>query len=612
VPTFAEVLTRLRRLAGRRGLQGGVLLLFLTLVGAALDTIALASMVPFLTLLSQAGEPLPGRIGHAMQSVLGDTDHGTMVVRASLALFLLYVVKNTYLTLLAWLNYRIVFGIHLDLSRRLFRGYMRAPWGWMAQRNSAECIRNNTEQVRHAISEVLIPLILLGRELIVIAVIGAWLLWFQPMLTVLLVLVFGGLGGAFLLLVGRASERIGRTQVRESGNMILWLQQSFGGFKEARILGVEPFFIERFTRADRGFVEAVRFNRTVRQLPRYVLETLGIGSILLLTLTLGAGGEDTVAILPTLGVFALAALRTLPSVHHMVGQITTSLHYFASVKAVDEDLLALERLESQREPATDVPALTRAISMVDVRFRHDGATEDTLRGVTLEIPRGASVAFVGASGAGKSTIVDLLLGLHAPSSGAVRIDDVEMRGTPRAWTRQIGYVPQSIYLLDDSIRQNVAFGVPPDEIDDERVWAALQMAQLEEVVRALPAGLDTVTGEDGVRLSGGQRQRLGIARALYPDPEVLFFDEATAAVDNRTEREISGAIERLSGRKTIILVAHRLTTVRACDIIFHVESGQITASGRYDELLRDSEAFARLVQADSMEGEPSEGAADAE
>lgn len=428
-----ELVRRLFRLIGPSGVRGGLGLLVLLVIGAAFDTVALAVMLPFLTLLTDADAQLPGRLGTLLQTWIEGTDRSLLIQQGALALIGLYVVKNTYLALVTRVNYRFVYRVHLDLAVRLYAGYMRAPWAFVATRNSSSFVRNITEQVRHTVSEVFIPLISIVRELLVIGAFGAYLLWLQPLVTTLLVLGFGGLGAAFLYAVARHSRRMGKIQLHESGQMLQWLNQGFGGFKQARILGVEGYFIDRFTEADRRFVTAVQFNRTIKEMPRFLLETLAIGAMLCLTLLLARSGHEASTVLPTVGVFALAALRTLPSINHIVGHFTTILHFGAAVEAIDDDLQILAGLEHRDEPGAVIPRLQYTLVVSDLYFAYPDADRPALDGVRLEIQRGESVAFVGPSGAGKSTLIDMILALHQPDRGAVLVDGTPIHQSPSSW-----------------------------------------------------------------------------------------------------------------------------------------------------------------------------------
>ena len=317
-------------------------------------------------------------------------------------------------------------------------------------------------------------------------------------------------------------------------------------------------------------------------------------------------GQAPDKILMTLSLFAIVAVRLMPSLNR-ISTAWGGIKFCApAFDVIYDDLMYCERMDAQHQDLQEEgPILFQdKIEMRDVSFSYENSQTLALKSVSLEILKNTTVGFVGSSGAGKSTTVDIILGLLFPSLGEVLVDGVDIRGHLQSWQRKIGYIPQMIYLCDDTIKSNIAFGVAPEDIEEEKVWQALRLAQLEDFVRSLPLGLNTVIGERGIRLSGGQRQRISIARALYHDPEVLVMDEATAALDNETERDFMAALDGLSGGKTIIVIAHRLTTVQSCDKIFFLKEGQLVADGKYNELLKDCPQFRDMARATRIEGDP--------
>ena len=393
---------------------------------------------------------------------------------------------------------------------------------------------------------------------------------------------------------------LGQIQTRELTALIQQIHQALGSVKETRILCRESYFESGYFSHLLPLNKAQAENSFISILPRYINEVTAIAlvlGLLALALIFGTGSSD---IFITLGLFAVAAIRLLPSLTRIAGSLSSIRFYSANLNEIYEDLHASQHLPME-SVAEDDPALglAREIRFENITFSYENSPEPAVRELSLQIPALQSVAFVGASGAGKTTAVDLLLGLYPLSSGRITVDGTDIRQNLQRWQKSLGYVPQQIYLSDCSILENVAFGIPADKINLEAANRALHLAQLESFLQTLPEGIHTRIGEHGVRLSGGQRQRIGIARALYHDPAVLVMDEATAALDNETERAFMESLRNLSGQKTLILIAHRLSTVEHCDNIFFMKEGRLVAQGTYNRLLESSDDFRRLA---SMEG----------
>jgi ATP-binding cassette subfamily C protein len=437
-------------------------------------------------------------------------------------------------------------------------------------------------------------------EGMIVLLIFGLLLAAEPWVSLLAAVVLGGSSLLFLSVVREKMHHYGHLQHKSRAAMIQHVSQGLWSLKEARILGREPYFIDAFVQSAATYSRASRFKSMTDELPRRVAETIAVLGMLLIAGAMLAGGSSLQRVLPSLALFTVAALRLLPSSNSIVSAISQLRFNRAVIEEVLQDLRTLDRpaeQAQQRQRLVDPRAmqLDRAIEVRALHYAYEGGAGEALRAVSLTIPRGAAVAFVGHSGAGKTTLADVLLGLLTPTAGAVAVDGKDIQSDLRAWQHHIGYIPQSVYLCDDSIRRNIAFGREDGEVDDGRVREVLRMAQLEEFVATLPEGLATFVGDRGVRLSGGQRQRIAIARALYHDPPILVMDEATSALDNETERYIIAALEQLKRERTLIIIAHRLTTVRHCDTLFLLHEGKLIGSGSYDELVAASPVFRALV-----------------
>jgi ABC-type multidrug transport system fused ATPase/permease subunit len=359
------------------------------------------------------------------------------------------------------------------------------------------------------------------------------------------------------------------------------LQQGFGGVKDVKILGTEEYFASQYGENLLKNSEVVRRFSIAQTLPRFGLEILTIIGLAVLVSTMVLLDSERPEILPVLGLFGAAAFRLLPAVNRLISNFQIINVSRPQVNEVFEDLDLPDQLNHKN---SDRSTLTSAISIVDISFSYAESLKNVVSGVSVKIGRGEAVGLIGSSGSGKSTLVDILLGLLEPNSGKVLVDGSDIHDDLRGWQDQIGYVPQSIFLTDDTLRRNVAFGLPKDKIDDDAVRSAIRSAQLEEFVASLPEGMETVVGERGVRLSGGQRQRIGIARALYNNPDVLVLDEATSSLDTETEHGVMQAVQALQGDKTVIIVAHRLSTVEYCDRLYRLENAQIVDEGTFSEV----------------------------
>jgi ATP-binding cassette, subfamily B, bacterial PglK len=582
IVTAASKLWGLMSRAQRRGL---VLLLGAMCIGMMFEAVGVGLIVPLVAILTQADylERVPALKG--LLETLGNPSRTVVIVLAMAGLVVLYFCKTTFLALLAWRQARFAFAFQADVSQRVFAAYLHRPYTFHLQRNSAQLIRNVTIEVSAMTSYALLPAMLLIAEALVLMGLFALLLAVEPIgaLTVAGVLSVAAL--LFYQATRRRTAHWGLARQRHEGLRIQHLQQALGGVKDVKLLGREAEFLAQYSVHNAQSARVAGRQATLQQLPRLWLELLAVCGLAILVLTTLIQGHALEAILPTLAVFAAAAFRIMPSANRVIGGIQ-SMRY--GLPAVDTVYAELESAPTVPAVADDAPRapFVEIIEVLNARFTYPGATAQSLNDLSLWIRQGEAVGFVGTSGAGKTTLVDLLLGLLKPDAGYVRADGKDIQTNLRNWQSQIGYVPQSIFLTDDTLRRNVAFGLAADQIDEAAVWRAIRSAQLDEFVRTLPDGLDTLVGERGVRLSGGQRQRIGIARALYHDPPILVLDEATSSLDVSTERGVMQAVMTLHGGKTLLIVAHRFSTVEKCDRLYRLEFGSIVEEGTPDSMLR--------------------------
>ena len=552
----------------------------LVLLGTALETFSVGLVVPALAFMTRgAGEPSP-RMARLLEW-LGNPPPNQLILLVLLALLGVYVIKSAFLLFVAYWQSRFVSATQASTSRRLFAVYLAQPWTFHLQRHSAELMRsiNESSEFAHICG---IFLMTVSETLVLSGMVGL-LLWFEPIGAIV---VAGMLGAAAWLFntIARPRSRVwAQTQRHHAKMVIKHVQQGLGGAKDVKVRGCEKEFLSQFRHHADEQARFAALQSLVNQMPRLWFELLAVAALVLLTAVMVWQQTPSERLVPMLGLFATVAFRMLPSVNHT----TAAVHRLRTAEPMLVNLA--KELNLPTKAVAGRPALPMGfrdcISLENVRFRYPRTAADVLEAVNLRIPHGASVGFVGGSGAGKSTLIDIILGLLPPSGGRVTVDGQDIHGDLRGWQDMIGYVSQSIYLCDESIRRNVAFGVAEQEIDDAAVRRALKAAQLDEFVSSLPAGFDTSVGERGLRLSGGQRQRIGIARALYHDPEVLVLDEATSALDTETEKEVMAAVNSLHGTKTLIIVAHRLTTVADCDMLYRLDKGRVVQSGTYTEVI---------------------------
>lgn len=591
-----EILRQLDYLLAPSEKRNGVILFLLMTVGAMAEVIGVGAIPAFLAVIAIPEKLLENETVRTVYDGLGMESARDMILWAALGLILVFTVKNVYLAFLAYAKARYSSKRQVSISNRLFRAYLHSPYTFHLQRNTAELLRNTNSEAG-AISALVLTLFTLTMEGMVLGFIFIGLLvMLGPVLTLVTFSVFGALTYGFWRVSRAKVDEFAKEEQRHRKQSVQSVNQGLGGFKDARILGREDYFLRSFAESTLFKAEAAQFKAFIQATPRLFLETVAILGLLGVTAYFVVEGRELDTIVPTLALLAVAIVRLMPSFAKITANVNSLQWQERGLRVVYDDLAELDAVALERRAGGTKPLpFEREIRLERLGYQYPGQEEHALRNVTLTIPRGASVGFVGPSGAGKTTIVDVLLGLLDPSEGRVLVDGVNVQDRLGAWQRKIGYIPQQIYLTDDTVRRNVAFGRSDDEIEDNRVWAALEAAQLRDLVESLPDGLDQRVGERGTRLSGGQRQRIGIARALYHEPEVLVMDEATSALDNQTERQFVEALESLQGGHTLIVIAHRLSTVRGCDTLFMLDRGQLVAEGSHDELLRTSPEFQAMA-----------------
>ena len=553
----------------------------MVIIGMFLETISLGIVVPIIGILTQDDyqQKYPFIV-----DIFGNLSREELISAVMVAMVLIYIVRSLFLFWSLWIQKGFSASVSGRLSQSLFSTYLRQPYMFHLQRNSSTLMRNAKNATAIVTCGVDPFLVLLTDGLVAIAMF-ALLIAVEPVGTLAVLLVFGLSTFVFQRTTRRRIDNWGYQVDYHETKILQHLQEGFGGAKDVKVLGRENEFLSQH---EKHLGESIRINRiynVILTLPRSFMEIITIVGLCLLVVSMVVRGRELADIVPILGLFAAAAFRVMPSINRLLMATQTLIFNRSIIASVYKDFL-LDSPDSLTVKSNT--KFASQLELVDVSFQYPTAVTASLQNVSLVVKRGEAVGFVGPSGAGKSTLVDVILGLFAPTSGVVKVDGQDVQQNLRNWQNQIGYVPQAIYLTDDTLRRNVAFGLNDENIDDNLVRDAIRLAQLEEFVATLPEKLDTVVGERGVRLSGGQRQRIGIARALYHNPSVLVLDEATSSLDTPTEHGVMQAVRALHGSKTVLIVAHRMSTVEYCDRLYKIENARITEEGTFDEVVQRS------------------------
>jgi ABC-type multidrug transport system fused ATPase/permease subunit len=557
----------------------GIALVGLMIMSMILELVGLGIVVPALTVMSSNMEAFASPRAIAWLEYFGNPSQSQIILAGLAIMLAVYVVKAVLLLYTAWRQAAFVMGFQSRAANQLFRNYLTQPWMYHLANNSADLVRNlaETQTLGNACNAFLGLL----AETLVCSGILVLLFWQEPLgaLTVAALT-----GAATCILQGIAQPKLQQWGARywhHFGMAHRVVTEGLQGAKDIKILGREETLLARAAEHRREQARLGARNTLVQSTPRLWFELIAVAGLCGLTAVMVAEGKSPQQMVPTLGLFAAAAFRILPSTTRLIVGLQT-LRFSAPI--VERLCTDLKLAEPSRATEVGALAFRDAIRLESVTFRYAERSSPALRNVSLTIPCGSSIGLIGGSGAGKSTLVDIVLGLLTPTAGRVTVDGIDIQECPREWQRLVGYVPQSIFLSDDTIRANVALGISSEAIDDAAVRRSLVAAHLDSFITELPDGWNTVLGDRGVRLSGGQRQRIGIARALYHDPQVLVLDEATSALDTETEKGVMGAVEALHGAKTLIIIAHRLSTVARCDKLYRLEAGAVVEEGSVAEL----------------------------
>lgn len=555
-------------------------LTIMMIVGGFMEMLSVSLMIPFMNAVMDPKTTMNKWYSKILCNIfhIGKGETRKFLIVLALVLAALYIVKNIYLLIQNNYQYRFVYNNMFLTQQRLLHNYIHRPYEYFLSVETGEVIRVIQTDVKDAFL-ALTALLTIFTESVVTAALIITLLIIDPVITVGIAAILALAVFVIMHVIKPILERAGRNNQKSAAGINKWMMQSIQGIKEVKVMQKEDYFEKEFSSNGQTFVNTTRLSNILYQFPRFFIEAVSMAAIFIMMAIMIGMGTNLVSLIPTLSALAMAAVRLLPAVNRISSNLGDLAFREPMIDKMIENLNAMQIAEQENNDEKDrIAPLQKQFGLSHIYYHYPSADEDSyvLEDASMIVHKGESIGIMGPSGAGKTTAIDVLLGLLRPQKGVVTIDGTDITLDRKDWLGQIGYIPQSIFMLDGDILENVAFGQDDADIDEQQVWQALEEASLEEFVKSLPEGLHTQLGERGIRLSGGQRQRIGIARALYTDPSILIFDEATSALDNETEKAIMESVNHLHGHKTMVIIAHRLTTIEDCDHVYEVNDKKIT------------------------------------
>jgi ATP-binding cassette, subfamily B, bacterial PglK len=559
-------------------------LFVLMLIGMVFETFGIALIFPILIAITKEGilETYP-IIGSIIEYFGVEPTRRDIVIYGVILMIIIYTIKTIFLIFLSYKQDKFTASLTVAISKLFFSGYMHQPYSFHIQRNSSELIQNIKDEVFGFVA-TLASLMSLMSEFLVIVGLGILLIYIEPFAFLFMAVILFAFSGAYYLLTKNLLSKWGAIRMEHNIQSLKRLQHGLGGVKDIKLLGREKLFINQYEYSMSQRAKVGVFFGIVQSIPRSMLELLmvvGMGLVVLVTMVNEGRAVET--IIPSLGVFAMAAFRIMPSTNKIIGSFQVFRFNLPMIEKLFNEKKLFNNLPKSDERKLAI--FKKEIKISNLDFKYSEAKNNSLSALNIIIPVGKSIGFIGPSGAGKTTLIDIILGLLKPSNGKILIDGKDIEVDTREWQNLIGYIPQDIYLTDDTLRNNIALGMLESEINDEWLESAINKSELKDFINELPNKLETIVGEHGVKLSGGQRQRIGIARALYHNPPVLVLDEATSSLDNKTESSVMKSINSLHGQKTIIIITHRLSTISYCDYVYKLDKGKIVEHGEYERVI---------------------------
>jgi len=595
-----EIARKLFVLLSPRERQMLYLLFGATIIAAIIDVAGIVSIMPFMAMVANPDIIQTNRWLYWAYTFFHFTTPSRFLFSLGILVLGLLILNNLFKALFAWMQLRYGYMREYSLSRRLLTRYLSQPYIFFLNRNTSELSRNILSVVGTVIGSVLRPCLSIAEKTVSSIFILILLLFVDPLLAITTALVLGSIYGAIYIIVRKKLSLWGRQSVEATLYRYKLSSEAMSGIKDLKVLGREHYFLDRFAAYCRQYARYASKSGTIGLIPMYSLEVLAFGGILCIVLYFLALKQNLVQVLPLIALYAFAAKRLMPALQGIFAGISTIRYNLASLDVLYDDFITTVEADSKQDGASAITplAFARSLELKNITFAYPNREEQVVHDLSLSIQANTTVGFVGSTGSGKTTLIDIVLGLLMPQAGQLLVDGIPVDDRNLVqWQQNLGYVPQHIFLSDDTVMRNIAFGIPDEHINHEKVINAAHIANIDTFIRTeLPSGYNTLIGERGVRLSGGQRQRIGIARALYHDPKALILDEATSALDGITEAAVMDAIHALSTQKTIIMIAHRLTTVKDCDVIYVLEDGRIATQGTYAELINSSDEFRAMAR----------------
>ena len=571
-----ETFYKIKNLLTRKEVKITIILLIFMLIGMAMEMLSIGLIIPIVTILTQDDIVSKYPIIAPILDTFGNPNQQKLMLGSMLILVIIYTVKTFFLAFMIWVQMKFTYGVQVRLSAKLYDIYLNQPYTFHLQHNTAQLIRNVTIGVS-TYSSLLKQAMFLMTEFMVLVGVSLLVIIIEPMGTILVV-GLAAAAGVFHYFTRSSITHWGETLQECEGLRLQHLQQGLGGIKDVKIQGKESAFLKPYFKSVSQSARVSRLNESIKQFPRLWLELLVIIGLAGLVYFMVMLERTTPEIVATLSLFAVAAFRVAPAINRITGSIQALRYGLPIVNTLNEEFKYESNIERIKNDFSNF-VFENKIEVKDLSFTYQGSSVPALKNISFDIKQGEMLGIIGESGSGKSTLIDILLGLLTPDKGELLVDSKDIQTNIRGWQRDIGYVAQSIFLIDESLRRNIAFGLSDEEIDDSTIEKCLKSAELLDFVNDLENGLDTMVGERGVRLSGGQRQRIGIARALYHNPDVLVLDEATSALDTATEQKMMESVLALHGEKTVIIIAHRLSTIKDCDYLIRMDRGCIIEQG---------------------------------